>query len=76
MSNVDITEKQGNDVFLPRINLLLRTMYSSALTNCEIKEAKYSWKMTNSVITNITYHILYKSLEDKSYYFEIEVANN
>jgi hypothetical protein len=73
---VDITNKQSTDIFLPKINLLLHTMYDSLLTNTHISSAKYSLALNPTTGSSITYQISYVNADDTAFNFEVAIVNN
>jgi hypothetical protein len=73
---IDITNKQNNDIFLPRLNLLLHVMYETLLVNTHISSAKYILGLDPSTSNNITYQIVYENLEGRSFAFEVAIINN
>lgn len=75
--NVDITNQLKSDLFLPKINLLLITMYGNTLENCGITDAKYSWILNPEVIVStIRYNITYTCKNKTEYQFITEISNN
>lgn len=74
---VDVTGQIQSDLFLPRINLLLTSMYSSALTNCAIGSASYEWLLGDSaLVQTIRYYITYSCTSGLSYSFVAQISNN
>jgi hypothetical protein len=74
---VDITNRQTSDIFLPKINLILRTMYESMLANTRINSAKYSLTLDpTSSSSNITYQISYINMEGNPFNFVVAIINN
>lgn len=76
-ANVNITNNQNTDIFLPKINLLLQTMYASVLVNSNISFANYSWAIANnSMISNINYTIIYQNIKSMTFAFNVGISNN
>ena len=74
---MDITNRQTSDIFLPKINLILRTMYESMLANTRISSAKYSLTLDPaSSSSNITYQISYLNMEGIAFNFVVAIINN
>jgi hypothetical protein len=74
---VDVSGQIQSDLFLPRINLLLTSMYSSALTNCAIGSASYEWLLGDAaLVQTIRYYITYSCTSGLSYSFVAQISNN
>jgi hypothetical protein len=66
-----------SDLFLSKINLLLLQMYASALADCELVDAEYSWMVDgNTVVSTILYTISYECPQRGNLTFMAQISNN
>jgi len=74
--NVSLQGQFQSDVFLPKINLLLLTLYPSSLSNCQLSKASYSWRVGESALVSTIHYDLQYDCTDGGLSFGAEITNN
>ena len=71
LSTIDISKNYQNDLYFPKIALLMQTMYGSKLVNCKINTVNYTLNGTNNKLNYIQYNFDYKALNSTIYSFQV-----